>query len=114
MNFEPAPESHPYGEINAGKWFKRVARPLVRYLADVIQISSSISQASVGIALLMLCLFIDATHLTNDGGQKCLPVYLTVEDEAALPMPDDKKVCMGRLPNVISLNGTSGRWSVDV
>lgn len=25
----------------------------------------------------MLCVFIDGTHLSNDGGQKCLPVYLT-------------------------------------
>jgi hypothetical protein len=34
-------------------------------------------QAAMGVALLMLCVFIDATHLTNDGGQKCLPVYIT-------------------------------------
>ena len=48
MNFEPAQESHPYGEINAGKWFKRVARPLVRYLADVIQLSVFISAGFSG------------------------------------------------------------------
>ena len=81
MNFQPAPDSQPYGEINAGKWFKRVGRPLVRHLADVVQMSLfytlSALQAAVGIALMMLCVFIDATHLTNDGGQKCLPVYLT-------------------------------------
>ena len=29
MNFEAAPDSQPYGEMNAGKWFKRVARPMV-------------------------------------------------------------------------------------
>ena len=34
-------------------------------------------QAVAGIALLMLCVFIDGTHLSHDGGQKCLPVYLT-------------------------------------
>ena len=29
INFEAAPDSQPYGEMNAGKWFKRVARPMV-------------------------------------------------------------------------------------
>jgi len=29
MNFEAAPDSQPYGEMNAGNWFKRVARPMV-------------------------------------------------------------------------------------
>lgn len=29
MNFTAAPDATPYGEINAGRWFKKVARPLV-------------------------------------------------------------------------------------
>ena len=35
FNFEAAPDSQPYGEMNAGKWFKRVARPMVRHPADI-------------------------------------------------------------------------------
>ena len=35
-------------------------------------------QAAAGVVLLMLCVFIDGTHLSNDGGQKALPVYLTL------------------------------------
>ena len=29
MNFAAAPDSAPYGELNAGRWFKKVARPMV-------------------------------------------------------------------------------------
>jgi len=29
MNYTAAPDSAPYGELNAGRWFKKVARPMV-------------------------------------------------------------------------------------
>jgi len=29
INFAAAPDSAPYGELNAGRWFKKVARPMV-------------------------------------------------------------------------------------
>ena len=39
----------------------------------------------------MLCVFIDGTHLSNDGGQKCLPVYLTsgnIDSSVCRYLPD--------------------------
>ena len=42
--------------------------------------------------------------------QTVCPFRWRVEDEAALPMPDDKKVCIGRLFS----DGTSGRCHVDI
>jgi hypothetical protein len=39
---------------------------------------SSYTQAAVGVVLLMLNIFIDGTHLSNDGGCKALPVYLSL------------------------------------
>jgi hypothetical protein len=35
-------------------------------------------QLAIGVSLLMLCIFIDGTHLANDGGAKAVPVYATL------------------------------------
>ena len=35
-------------------------------------------QAILGVILLMLNVFIDGTHLANDGGAKAVPVYLSL------------------------------------
>ncbi|CAB5034340.1 unannotated protein [freshwater metagenome] len=32
IHTEPAPDTQPFGELNAGRWFKKVATPLVRSL----------------------------------------------------------------------------------
>ena len=52
-------------------------RPLSGVCENAIALFCYCVQAAAGIVLLMLCVFIDGTHLSNDGGQKCLPVYLT-------------------------------------
>ena len=45
-----------------------------RHLLDIV---TRLVQATAGVMLLMLCVFIDGTHLSNDGGHKALPVYIT-------------------------------------
>ena len=38
MHFEPASASTPIGEGNSGRWFKRVAAPLVLFLVVTISV----------------------------------------------------------------------------
>ena len=58
---------------------------IVVYLAGICQASARclirdffhFHEAAVGVILLMLTVFIDGTHLSQNGTVKCLPVYVS-------------------------------------
>ena len=64
QHLEVAPEDAPLGEYNTSGWWRRTAPKI-----------------AVGVVLLALMIFVDGTHLSNDGKTKCLPIYVTLGNQ---------------------------------
>lgn len=82
LHYAPTEDDGVFGEFTSGRWFRRVATPLVSNFGWFCPHNQSPimydAQLPDGVSLLMLGIFIDGTHLAHDGSTKALPVYLTL------------------------------------
>ena len=81
LHYAPTEDDSVFGEFTSGRWFRRVATPLVSNFGWFCRHDQSVmcdAQLPAGDSLLMLGIFIDGTHLAHDGSTKALPVYLTL------------------------------------